>query len=99
MLLFDKMPFVVANVVSALLVTVLNTQFVARAANTGISGFIDPTGNVLSSSSWWQAEALKYTVTLDKSETFYVKHGDFIGRIAAILSLYYLFISFRRKKE
>lgn len=71
-------------------------RYVARAANTGISGFIDPKGNVLNRSEWWTEDALKQTVVLNTGETFYVKYGDWMGVICGFLAIYYLLIN--RKK-
>lgn len=74
-------------------------RYVARAANTGISGFIDPKGNVLSKSEWWKEAALKQTVILNTPETFYVKYGDWLGLTAATLSFLTLALNWRRRKE
>ena len=71
-------------------------RYVARAANTGISGFIDAKGNVISHSEWWVEDALKATLVLNNDETIYVKYGDYLGKTALMLSLLYLIL--RRKK-
>lgn len=71
-------------------------RYVARAANTGISGFIDAKGRVWEESSWWQEFALKATVNLNTGKTFYVEYGDYIGIIAAILSLLNLLLYWRK---
>jgi len=60
-------------------------RYVARSANTGISGFIDDKGNVLQQTAWWVPDALKETVYLNTVETFYVKYGDYIGWLLSIL--------------
>lgn len=74
-------------------------RYVARAANTGISGFIDPKGNVLSRSEWWTEDALKHTVILNTAETFYVKYGDWLGLAAAGLSILTLVVNWKRKRD
>lgn len=65
---------------------------VVRCANTGISGIIDTRGNVVSSTQWWQRTALNGEAALNDVQTFYVKHGDYIGRVAAFLSACILLI-------
>jgi apolipoprotein N-acyltransferase len=56
-------------------------RYVVRSANTGISGFVDDKGNVLSKSGWWQETALKQTVFLNDYTTFYSRYGDILGII------------------
>jgi apolipoprotein N-acyltransferase len=60
---------------------------VARSANTGISSFINQRGEVLQKLSWWQRGAIKDTINANDSITFYVKYGDYIGRVARFFSL------------
>lgn len=60
-------------------------RWVVRSANTGISAIIDPTGKVVSRTSWWKPEILKGEVGLRDSETFFVTHGDYIGRICTLM--------------
>ncbi len=59
---------------------------IARSANTGISGFINQRGDVLVSTLWWQPLAIKQTLSLNKNITFYVRFGDYIGKLGVILS-------------
>ncbi len=59
---------------------------IARSANTGISGFINQKGDVLLKTGWWVKTAAKHKLHLNDKITFYVKHGDYIGRIAKLFS-------------
>ncbi len=61
-------------------------RYVLRAANGGFSGIIDPTGNVLQKTNYDERIALKETVFAQDHQTFYVKHGDYIAKLAIILS-------------
>jgi apolipoprotein N-acyltransferase len=61
---------------------------VARSANTGISGFIDPLGSVIERSQYNEKISMKSTVPVSTKMTFYVKHGDFIARIAYFFILF-----------
>ncbi len=79
-----------------------NRKWVARSANTGISGFIDSKGNVIQESKWWTESALKQNIQAHRKPTFYSSHGDYIGRVSAVLSLMlipYSFMIYRRKKQ
>ncbi|MBE9467409.1 MAG: apolipoprotein N-acyltransferase [Bacteroidetes bacterium] len=60
---------------------------VARSANTGISCFVNQRGDLIKSTSWWKKDVIKSTLNANDEITFYVKHGDFIGRIAAVISI------------
>jgi apolipoprotein N-acyltransferase len=55
---------------------------IARSANTGISAFINQRGEILQRSNYNEAIALKGIVKLNDSQTFYVRFGDFIAKIA-----------------
>lgn len=76
-------------------------RWVARAANTGISAFIDQKGNIIQRTKWWMPGALKQDINLNEEFTFYVKHGDYIAKSAVLGSiafLLFLTISIFRKK-
>lgn len=60
---------------------------IIHAANTGISGFINQRGDVLSRTGWWVPAALVGEVNLNYEQTPFTKYGDIIGSIAAWLSL------------
>jgi apolipoprotein N-acyltransferase len=60
-------------------------RWIARCANTGVSAIIDPSGNILKHTSWWQPEVISGEVGLSSEETFFVKHGDFVGRISLLM--------------
>ncbi|MEJ6981779.1 apolipoprotein N-acyltransferase [Pedobacter sp. P351] len=76
-------------------------RWVARSANTGISGFINQRGDITQRSKWWHATALKEDINLNDELTFYTTHGDYIARAACILSggflIFLLLNLFRRK--
>ncbi|MFB9863064.1 apolipoprotein N-acyltransferase [Rufibacter immobilis] len=52
---------------------------VARAANTGISGFINQKGELLQKSGWWEQAALRDQIRFNQKQTFYTRYGEFIG--------------------
>ncbi len=67
-----------------------NRRYVARAANTGISGFINQRGDFLQLSEWWKQASLRETVKLNTDLTLYSRTGELIGPAAAWLSLFLL---------
>ena len=57
----------------------------ARCGNTGISALIDPEGHVVSRTNWWEPALLEGTVGLFTEQTFFVRYGDMVGRVAVFL--------------
>jgi apolipoprotein N-acyltransferase len=53
-----------------------NRRTLARAANTGISGFIDPVGRILSSTPLLEEAAVTRALPLIHKKTFYTRFGD-----------------------
>jgi apolipoprotein N-acyltransferase len=64
-----------------------NRVFVARAANTGITGFIDPTGKILKEGRIFTEEAMSGTVRLSSQKTFYTLYGDVFAWICSACSI------------
>lgn len=75
---------------------------IARSANTGISGFISPRGDVVGERlEWNERGVLTEEVELRSDITFYVQYGDLIARIAtftAVLALLY-YVAYRIKRR
>ena len=68
---------------------------IVRSANTGISGFINQRGDVLSQMNSDVSEAISSKVVLNGAITFYVRYGDYLGWISLLLSgmiVIYLFV-------
>ena len=59
----------------------------ARSANTGISAFIDQRGTISHRTGWWVGAASRATVHLNTEQTFYVRHGELLGRGAQVLAV------------
>ncbi len=60
---------------------------IARAANTGISCFINQRGDVSQATKWWEEDAIAGTINANDALTFYVKYGDYIARISLFISV------------
>ncbi|MBE9544257.1 MAG: apolipoprotein N-acyltransferase [Proteobacteria bacterium] len=58
-----------------------NRRSLARAANTGISGFIDPAGRILASTALLEEAALTRSIPLLKEKTVYTNTGDLFARV------------------
>jgi len=54
-------------------------RYLARAANTGISGFVDPYGRVLQKSQMFQSAVMTEDVRFITSRTIYSRIGDVAG--------------------
>ncbi len=59
---------------------------IARCANTGTSCFINQRGDVSQATPYWEECAIVQTIKANDKITFYVKYGDYIGRIALFLA-------------
>ncbi len=66
---------------------------IARSASTGISAFINQRGDIVASTQWNERTSIKGSVNLNDEKTFYVKHGDYIGKISSLLSVLFLTIT------
>lgn len=64
-----------------------NRKPVVRAANTGISGFIDSSGRVLSETSLFHRLVLTEQVKTDRTLTFYTKYGDLFSYLCIVISI------------
>jgi len=76
-----------------------NRVFVARAANTGISGFIDPKGKILDEGGIFTEEAISGVIRLSNIKTFYTLYGDVFAWICSGFSMLLLGYAFLRKEE
>lgn len=62
-------------------------RWIARSANTGISCFISPLGEIQQATDWWMPAVISGRIQLRNELTFYTRFGDYIARIAMWLSL------------
>lgn len=77
---------------------------IARSANTGISGFISPTGNYIGKRLEWDERGiLTASLPLNNELTTYTIYGDWIARIARLVALltllYYVAYRVRRRNH
>jgi apolipoprotein N-acyltransferase len=72
-----------------------NGRYLARAANTGISGFVDPYGRVLRKSAVFEPVGLVQDVAFLDSRTIYSRIGDLVAWIALAYTAAALLASLR----
>jgi len=75
-----------------------NRLYVLRAANTGISAIIDPTGKIISQTALFVETALPGQARFIDNKTFYVAYGDLFVYLCFI-SLLLIYMNYRRKKD
>jgi apolipoprotein N-acyltransferase len=73
-----------------------NGRFLARAANTGVSGFVDPYGRVVEKSKLFEQTVLVQDVRLTRSQTLYTRTGDLIAWLSLAFTAAALFASRRQ---
>jgi apolipoprotein N-acyltransferase len=76
---------------------------IARSANTGISCFINQRGDVSQRTRYWEPDVIRSTINANDKITFYVKHGDYIGRmflmISAVMAMITIVFAFSKKSR
>ena len=67
---------------------------VARSANTGVSAFINQRGDIVQRTAYWEPAAIQQELKSNSVLTYYVKNGDYLGRVSAYISGLFLLVSF-----
>ncbi len=70
---------------------------IARAANTGISGFIDVNGRILEVSNIFTEAELTRTIAAGATKTFYTRYGDIFSYLCVLASI--VMIALPAKKQ
>lgn len=71
---------------------------IARSANSGISCFINQRGDIINPTNYEEATAIKGTILMNKSITFYTVWGDLIARIAFFVSILFILSAFSKSR-
>ena len=73
---------------------------IARCANTGISCFVSPAGEISQETKWWEPAVISGSLAPNDQKTFFVRFGDILskGALIALLSVVLLAIIRRFKK-
>ena len=72
-------------------------RYLARAANTGISGFVDPYGRVMEKTDLFHPAVLVADLRFIKSRTFYSRTGDLIAWLSLAITAAAVLTSRRRR--
>ena len=66
-------------------------RWVARSANTGISAFVSPVGEILEPQGWDKAAAIKLNVPTVEELGFFVRYGDLLSKFCMVVTAVMLF--------
>ncbi len=69
-----------------------NRLYLVRAANTGISGIVDPQGKVVVQTKIFEKASLHGKVKFSNMQTIYAKHGDMLVIVCFILVFFYFIL-------
>lgn len=94
---WDDSPGYKQHLAYAKLRAIEGRRSIVRSANTGISAIINQKGEIVDQTKWWEEAALKGNVQLNDQLTFYVKYGNYIGRIASFIAPLLLLLTLVRK--
>jgi len=94
---WDDTPGYIQHLAYARLRAVEARRSIVRSANTGISAIINSRGEIVKQTDWWEPATLKGKVSLNHELTFYVKYGDYLGRIAAFVAPLLLLLTLVKK--
>jgi len=72
-------------------------RWIARSANTGISAFINPRGEIVQSLPWNKRGTLKMDIPAEHSVSFYVHYGDLIFKMASAFAAFFVVVYFYKK--
>ena len=76
-----------------------NRREVLRSANTGITCRIDKLGNIYQKTQWWKKEVIDVKVHSFNNMTFYSQYGDYIGRFASFIGVFFILGMIVKKKS
>jgi apolipoprotein N-acyltransferase len=71
-------------------------RYLVRAANTGVSGIVDPYGRVVQRTGIFQPAVVVGEARFLKTSTFYARHGDVLAYGSALMTVAFLLVARRR---
>lgn len=74
-----------------------NKRALARAANTGISGFVDPCGRIFKTTALFTDAAAVADLPLLEARTVYNRAGDLFSGLCVIMSLFLVLFVFKKR--
>lgn len=76
-----------------------NRIWLARAANTGISALIAPSGRITAQTGLFETAALHGTVGLGADPTLYNRYGDVLPSVCLLVGLVWSFMAWHRRES
>ncbi len=77
-----------------------NRRSLVRAANTGISGFVDPVGRVIQGSALFEDAVLTENIPIYHKKSLYTRFGDFFAVACTLMSVIFIITgSYKGKKR
>ncbi len=76
-----------------------NRRSLVRAANTGISGFIDPAGRIKGKTQLFQEDVMARSMPIITLKSFYTRFGDVFAVMCLISALCILMLNFAKRKK
>ncbi|MCX6135676.1 MAG: apolipoprotein N-acyltransferase [Ignavibacteriales bacterium] len=76
-----------------------NRRWIVRAANGGISGFIDPAGGFHNETRLYTTAAFHGTIEPRAELTFYARHGDIFAQVCALCAAVILVLTFLPQRK
>ena len=83
----------------AVLRAVENRRYLLRAATTGISGIIDPSGRILAKSELMTQTHLTGNISPSQKLTFYTRFGDLLPKASLTLTAMFLILTLAKRKD
>lgn len=74
----------------AVLRAVENRKWIVRCAQTGVSCFVDPLGNIYDKIPYWNTGVIDRNITANNEITFYTANGDITGKAGVIVFIFSL---------
>ena len=81
----------------AVLRAIENRVWIARCANTGISGFIDPFGRIVARTSLNEEAVLTGLISVGNERTFFVTHGSLFPFLVVVMNSFIFIFAFLGK--
>jgi apolipoprotein N-acyltransferase len=77
-----------------------NRRSLVRAANTGISGFVDPVGRIIQGSALFEDAVLTENIPIYHKTSLYTRFGDFFAVACTLMSVIFIITgSYKGKKR
>ncbi len=74
-----------------------NRRSLVRAANTGISGFVDPAGRILQTTNLFQDAVVTEGMSVINLKTFYTRHRDLFAMLCLLTTVLYVTVVSRQR--